>query len=79
MILKGDHPSIPTLVSGPLHEIMSIAIGSYSDAESVLLVEAVFAEENKNIKGSFYLVFRFSGHAGDSRRSVKKMLESLEK
>ena len=71
-------PSIPTLSSGPLHEIMSIAIGSSSDAECILLIEAVFEETRGNIKGSFYLVLNFEAMQ-EIQGICKKILESLEK
>ena len=71
-------PSIPTLSSGPLHEIMSIAIGSCSGAECILLIEAAFKEERGNIKGSFYLVLN-SEAMKEIQEVCKKTLESLEK
>jgi len=71
-------PSIPTLASGPLHEIMSIAIGSCSGAECILLIEAAFKEERGNIKGSFYLVLN-SEAMKEIQEVCKKTLESLEK
>lgn len=71
-------PSIPTLSSGPLHEIMRIAIGSSSDAECILLIEAVFEETQGNIKGSFYLVLNFEAMQ-EIQGICKKILASLEK
>jgi len=49
-------PSIPTLISGPIQQIMNMAISKYYADEYVLLVEAVFEEPNEKITGSFYLV-----------------------
>ena len=71
-------PSVPTLSSGPLHEIMSIAISSSCDAECILLIEAVFEETQGNIKGSFYLVLNFEAMK-EIQGICKKILESLEK
>jgi len=71
-------PSIPTLSSGPLHEIMRIAISSSSDAECILLIEAVFEETQGNIKGSFYLALNFEAMK-EIQVICKKILASLEK
>lgn len=49
-------PSIPTLMSGPIQQIMHVAISSYGAEEYFLLVETVFEEPNEKITGSFYLV-----------------------
>lgn len=49
-------PSIPTLTSGPIQQIMIMAISKYYTDEYVLLVEAVFEEPNEKITGSFYLI-----------------------
>lgn len=49
-------PSIPILFSGPIQQVINMAISPYSTEEYVLLVEAVFEEPNEKITGSFYLV-----------------------
>ena len=49
-------PSIPTLTSGPLQQIMNMAISKYYADEYILLVEAVFEEPHEKIVGSFYLI-----------------------
>lgn len=49
-------PSIPVFVSGPIQQIINMAISPYSTEEYVLLVEAVFEEPNEKITGSFYLI-----------------------
>ena len=49
-------PSIPTLMSGPIQQIMHVAISSYDAEEYFLLVETVFEEPNEKITGSFYLI-----------------------
>lgn len=70
-------PSIPTLVSGPIQQIISMAISSYADEEYILLVEAIFEEPGEKIKGSFYLVL-----SPDAMKYIqaacKQILASLE-
>ena len=70
-------PSIPTLVSGPIQEIINIAVGSYSDEEYILLVEAVFEEPRQRINGSFYLVLNPEAMKY-IQESCKKILKCLE-
>lgn len=69
-------PSIPTLVNGPIQEILSMIIASEEDY--VLFIETVFQEPQEKITGSFYLVMspetvRFI------QDSCKKLLESISK
>lgn len=49
-------PSIPTLVSGPIQQIMSMVISPAAADEYMLLVEAIFEESGQSLSGSFYLV-----------------------
>ena len=67
-------PSIPTLVSGSLQQVMSMVVSPYAKEEYILMVEAVFVEPTEKINGVFYLVLN-----ADTIRSVqescKKMLE----
>lgn len=70
-------PSIPTLVSGPIQQIISMAISSYAGEEYILLVEAIFEEPHEKIKGSFYLVL--SPEAMKCiQTACKQILASLE-
>lgn len=71
-------PSIPTLVSGPIQQIISMAISSYSNEEYVLFVEAVFEEPHQKITGSFYLILNPEAMKY-IQDSCKKILASLEK
>jgi len=77
MLKKLIIPSIPTLVSGPIQEIINIAVGSYSEEEYILLVEAVFEEPRQRISGSFYLVLNPEAMKY-IQESCKKILKSLE-
>lgn len=63
-------PSIPTLLSGTLKEIISFTIIPYTSKESVLLAKVIFEETKSNIKGCFYLIL-------DSE-AIKKIQESCE-
>ena len=69
-------PSIPTLVSGPIQEIIGIAISPYGGEEYILLIEAVFEEPKERIRGGFYLVLNPEAmkYVQDA---CKKMLKSI--
>ena len=49
-------PPIPTLISGPIEEVLNIIISPYTGEAYSYLVETIFEDELNNIKGSFYLV-----------------------
>jgi chemotaxis protein CheC len=70
-------PTIPTLISGSLHQAISMYISPYSQDKHILLAEAVLGEEQEKITGTFYLVLN-----DESMRSIqdgcKKLLESLK-
>jgi chemotaxis protein CheC len=70
-------PSIPTLISGSIHQAMSMFVSSYSAEKHILLAEAVFAEPQEKIAGTFYLILN-----DDAMQSIqegcKKILESLK-
>ncbi len=69
-------PSIPTLVNGPIDQILKMAISS--ENECILFIETVFEEPQYHIMGSFYLVLdpKTVKYIQDS---CKKMLESISK
>lgn len=73
-------PSIPTLVSGPIHQIIAMAISSYAGEEYVLLIEAVFEEPHEKIKGSFYLILSPEAMkcVQDACKQILASLESKE-
>jgi len=70
-------PSIPTLVSGSIRQAMSMVASPYSGEKHILLAEAVFAEPEEKISGTFYLILN-----DQAMRYVqdgcKKILESLK-
>jgi chemotaxis protein CheC len=49
-------PPIPTLISGPISEVLNIVISPYSGEEYSYLIETMFEDETGKIKGSFYMV-----------------------
>ncbi len=67
-------PSIPTLISGPLSEVLS-SITSGKE-EYILLIEAIFEEEKSQIKGSIYFILTEEG-MNTIKNACKKMLDSL--
>jgi chemotaxis protein CheC len=70
-------PSIPTLVSGSLQQVLSMVVSPYSNDSQILLVEAVFVEPQACIKGKFYLVLN-SETIKAVQDSCKKILDGLQ-
>jgi len=69
-------PSIPTLISGPLYEVVSSALSL--EKEHILMIEAVFEESEEKIKGKMYFVLTQRGRE-IINQACDKILESLEK
>jgi len=69
-------PSIPTLISGPLYEIVRAAVSL--EKEHILMIEAVFEESEEKIKGRMYFILTQRGRE-IIRQACDKILESLEK
>jgi len=69
-------PSIPTMVNGPIQEILGMIIAS--DNDYVLFTETVFEEPQEKITGSFYMVLSPDA-AKFIQDSCKKLLESISK
>lgn len=70
-------PSTPTLVSGSLQQVLSMAVSPFSSDSFILLVEAVFLEPQERITGKFYLVLN-SETIRAVQDSCKKILEGLQ-
>ncbi len=68
-------PSIPTLVSGSLQQVLSMVVSPYTKDDYILMVEAVFVEPTEKISGIFYLVLN-SETVKAVQDSCKKMLEN---
>ena len=49
-------PTIPTLISGSIDEILNIIIAPYAGQDFSFLVETSFSDKDGNVRGSFYLV-----------------------
>ncbi|MBU1998547.1 MAG: chemotaxis protein CheC [Candidatus Omnitrophota bacterium] len=77
MLKKVIIPSIPTLVHGPIREVISIAASPFADSESILVIEAVFEEDVQKITGSFYLTLN-NESVYYIQDACKKILESLK-
>lgn len=69
-------PSIPTLVNGPIQQILQMAVTSETDC--VLCIETVFEEPQHHITGSFYLVLDLKT-VKFIQDACKKLLESISK
>ncbi|MFA6384203.1 MAG: chemotaxis protein CheC [Candidatus Omnitrophota bacterium] len=70
-------PSIPTLVSGSMQQVLSMAVSSYSNDTYIMLVEALFVEPEAKINGKFYLVLN-SDTIKTVQDSCKKILDGLK-
>jgi chemotaxis protein CheC len=70
-------PMIPTLISGPLDQIMDTILSCHGEEEYAVLMEAVFEEPSEHIKGSFYLLLTPKA-AANIQDCCKKMLKDLE-
>ena len=70
-------PSIPTLINGPLTEIIHSVASPYDEEDYVLLIEAFFEEVERRIKGGLYFVLTPQAMR-EIQGACKKILESLE-
>jgi len=71
-------PMIPTLISGPMEQIMNTVLSCHGVDEYAVLMEAVFEEPHEKIKGSFYLVLTPLA-ASRIQDACKNILKELEK
>ena len=69
-------PSIPTLSSGPIQEILGFALTTYG-SEYIMLVEAVFEDPEQKIIGSFYLLLNPEA-MNYIKDCCKKILQSIK-
>lgn len=76
MLKKLVIPSIPTLVSGPVQQILGMVINPKVE-EYVMLIEAVFEEPDAKIVGSFYLALNPES-VKYIQEACKKLLEALK-
>lgn len=67
-------PSIPTLISGTIDEILYLILSPYGTPEYACLIETIFKEPREDIGGGFYLVLSPKG-IKDVRDACKMMLE----
>jgi chemotaxis protein CheC len=67
-------PSIPTLVNGPIKQILNMILAS--DNEYVLFIETTFEEPQQKITGCFYLVLT-PQTVKFIQTACKKMLENI--
>jgi len=70
-------PSLPTLISGVMENILTISLSPYGKEEYTLLLEVKFDEPQENISGSFYLILTPEA-VWDIKETCKKMLQSFE-
>ena len=69
-------PSIPTLINGPLAEIIHSVTVPYNDEESILFIEAFFEEVERRIQGGLYFILTPAAMKM-IQESCKKILNSL--
>lgn len=65
-------PSIPTLMSGSLQQVLSMVVSPYGPDNIILMVEAEFIEPEEAISGSFYLVLN-----KDTMKSIQDACHNL--
>ncbi len=69
-------PSIPTLINGPISEILHSVTSPYGNEDTVLLIEAFFEEVERRIKGSLYFILTPTAMK-EIQESCKNILKSL--
>jgi len=69
-------PSIPTLISGPLGEIVTAAVSNIED-KSIFMIDTVFESVEQEIQGSIYMALTRNGRI-KIQNACKKILDSLE-
>lgn len=71
-------PSIPTMLNGPIQQVMSMTVLPLDNKNNLLLIETVFEEPKRNIKGCFYLILNPAAMKY-ILNFCKKMLASISK
>jgi len=71
-------PSFPMLINAPFTEIINALTLGYEKEDYILVVEAIFEEEQESIKGNFWLVLTPDA-AEEIKRICKEILESINK
>jgi chemotaxis protein CheC len=69
-------PSIPTLVNGPMQEIIHSVSSPYNPEENILLIEACFEEVERRIKGGLYFILTTKAMQ-EIQECCKKILSDL--
>jgi chemotaxis protein CheC len=69
-------PSVFTLISGPIEQIVKMTLRAYTEKAYLILIEAAFEEPKDHIKGSFYLILTQEA-MDEIQEACKKSLESL--
>ncbi len=69
-------PSIPTLINGPIQEIIHSVVNPYGEEEHILLIEAFFEEVERRIKGGLYFVLPPAAMQ-EIQAACRKLLDSI--
>lgn len=70
-------PSLPTLINSSFQEIIRTIALTYSKEQSIMVIETIFKETSRDIKGNFWLIL--TSEAGEEIKSAcKKMLENIQ-
>lgn len=69
-------PSLPTLISAPLYEVLSSALAA-REGDFALMIRAIFEEKNQEIKGKMYFILTASA-IEKIQESCKKVLKSVK-
>lgn len=69
-------PSVFTLISGPIDQIINMTLRTYTEKACLILIEAAFEEPKDNIKGSFYIILTHEAMK-EIQDACKKILDTL--
>jgi chemotaxis protein CheC len=70
-------PSLPTMVSGLMDDILNILLSSYDEKDESYVVETTFVVPNGGLKGSFYF-FITPSTVKDIRQVCQRLIEKPE-
>ena len=71
-------PSIPTLMNGPIAEILHSVTSPYDDDDSIVLIEAFFEEVERRIKEGLYFILTPVAMK-EIQEACKKILSNISK
>ena len=71
-------PSVPTLISGTMDEIIYLMLSPYGSKEYACMIETIIQEVRGDIRGGFYLILSPKG-IQDVRDTCQLLLKERKK